>query len=313
LHETTHDVLNNLHVSSTPDTAVLQVRYDAHSPREAAQILKEIGSVFTARVGETIGRSSGPLLPAVSAVVWDPAHASSTPISPHPVRTLAFAGIVGLALGIVFALLRDTLDERIHKRDQMEELFGAPVIAVLPRSMLNRPLLDPAKGADLTGLHAIDSLRMQLARAKARERLVTITSGGSGAGRSAVAASLGLALAFGGEDVICVDASPNEKRSLSYYLNADRDDRAGRSLQGPNDIADALREVNVEGVIERPGSDAGSAHLSGSTHREDPSRDSVHDLTTVQAERGRLQLLSAGEGVSLRRRRCARLVARRSR
>jgi capsular polysaccharide biosynthesis protein len=296
LNETPENVLRHLNVSNTPDSAVLQVSYDSHNPREAVKILTEIGSVFTDRVHQILG--GGKNAPVITAKDWGPAHASSTPISPHPVRTLAFAGIIGIALGIVLALLRDNLDERIHRREDMEELFGAPIIAVLPRSMLNRPLLDPAKGADLTGLDAIDSLRLQLARAKARERLITITSGGSGAGRSAVAASIGLALALGGEDVICVDVSPNKTRSLAYYLNAGLDDGAARRLQGPHDIGDALREINLDGVVERAGAYSVSAQLQASAHREDPSRHSVHEFAPMtQAERGRLQLLSVGEGV----------------
>jgi Mrp family chromosome partitioning ATPase len=209
------------------------------------------------------------------------------------VRTLAFAGIIGLALGIAFARLRDTLDERIHKREEMEELFGAPVIAALPRSMLGRPLVDPKRGVDVTRLHAIDPLRLQLAGAKSRDRLITITSGGSGDGKSAVAADIGLALAVGGEHVICVDVSPNERRSLSYYFDVGLHDGAPRPLAGPHDIEDALYEVRVDAAAAGAGVDPVSAHL------EDRSRDSVQELPTslAHSERGRLQLLSLGEGV----------------
>jgi capsular polysaccharide biosynthesis protein/MinD-like ATPase involved in chromosome partitioning or flagellar assembly len=293
LNKTTDSILSSLHVSSTPDSAVLQVSYDSHNPREAVRILSEIGSVFTARVHEKLGRPSGPNNPVATAAVWDPAHASSTPISPHPVRTLVFVGIIALALGIVLALLRETLDERIHKREELEELFGAPVIAVLPRSMLGRPLVDAVKGVNHTGLHAIDPLRLQLARDNPRERLIAITSGGPGGGKGVVAASIGLALALGGERVVCVDVSPNERRNLSYYLNANGEDGAAPHLEGPHDIEDALREINVEALTDKQDADGVPAQL------DDRSQDSVHELSAAvtRNKRGRLQLLSLSEGV----------------
>jgi capsular polysaccharide biosynthesis protein/MinD-like ATPase involved in chromosome partitioning or flagellar assembly len=292
LNKTANDIFHDLHVSSTPDTAILQVSYDARSPEGATQILREIGTVFTEYVRQTVGRPR-PNQPTLSATVVDPAHPLSAPISPHPVRTLAFAGVIGVALGIVFGLLRDTLDERIHKREEMEELFGAPVVAVVPRSMLGRPVVDAAKGVDHRGLQAIDPLRLQLARGKSRERLIAITSGGPGEGKGAVAASIGLALALSGERVVCVDVSPNERRNLSYYLNVNGGDGAARHLEGPLDIEDALREINVEALADKPAPDVVPAQL------DDRSRDSVHELAAAGThnERGRLQLLSLGEGV----------------
>ena len=41
--------------------------------------------------------------------------------------------IVGLALGVGFAFVRERLDERIGGRQDMEKALGAPVLAVVPR------------------------------------------------------------------------------------------------------------------------------------------------------------------------------------
>lgn len=277
LNKTTDDLLKNLHVSSTPDSAVLLVSYDSHNPREAVRILSKIGKVFTERVHNKLSHPTGPNVPVVTAQVWDPAHASSTPISPHPVRTLAFAGAIGLALGIALGLLRDTLDERIHKREEMEELFGAPVIAALPTTMFGRPLVDSKSGIDRARLQALDPLRLQLARENRGERLIAVTSGGAGHGQSVVAASLGLALAMSGEDVVCVDVSPHEKRGLSYYLNVRNAERPTTPIEGPDDIERALREVPVENQNNGTG---------------------VHDFSASGApgRRGRLRLLSLSDG-----------------
>jgi capsular polysaccharide biosynthesis protein len=296
LNETPENVLRHFNVSSTPDSAVLQVSYDAKSPREAVRILTEIGKAFTHRVHDLLGKPSGknaPLnTPLVTAVDWGRPHASSTPISPHPARTLAFAGVIGLALGIVLGLLRDTLDERIRKRDEMEELFGAPVIAAFPGKMLGEPVVDPERGVDPARLQAVDPLRLRLARAGPAEGVITVTSGGPRDGQSIVAASLSVALALAGEHVICVDVSPRQKRSLSYYLNVRVPEAAERPIAGPRDVDAALREVALERVRERAGIEVVPAYLEGGSH------DTVHELSTAVADGGgRLQLLQLTEGV----------------
>jgi capsular polysaccharide biosynthesis protein/MinD-like ATPase involved in chromosome partitioning or flagellar assembly len=306
LNMTPEDLLRNLNVSTTPDNAVLHVSYDSKNPSEALRILNRVGVVF-ARSAKQIGRPT-PTTPAAptttpgtptadtgvtATFIRRSAHASATPVSPRPVKTLAFAGIIGLALGIVLALLRDALDERIHRRDELEENFGAPVIAALPKSALVRPVVDGRRGLDYGSLQAIDPLRLQLSRAKPRERLVTITSGGSGDGKSTVAASLGVALALSGADVICVDVAPN-RHSLSYRLGLSNDGAAPQgSISGPGDLQDALRDVSIEELAVQSGVDGIQRRRGGD------SEDAVHDLGSIVAgngRRGRLQLLVLGEG-----------------
>jgi capsular polysaccharide biosynthesis protein/MinD-like ATPase involved in chromosome partitioning or flagellar assembly len=292
LNQTTENVLGHLHVSSTPDSAVLQVSYDSQNRAEALRILAKVGSVFTALVQKKLAHPSAPNALAVTATVFDPAHASTTPISPHPAQTLAFAGIIGLVLGIVFALLRDTLDERIHKRDEMEELFGAPVIAALPKSMLGRAVVDTTRRLELSHLHAIEPLRLQLARVDSREQLITITSGGSGEGKSTVAASIGVALALAGEDVICVDVAP-DKHGLSHYLSlASGDGVPAAPLEGLVDVPNALREVRLEATVEKAGLEAIPSPQAGGL------AEFGHGLPPAigHGGRGRLQLLVLGEG-----------------
>jgi succinoglycan biosynthesis transport protein ExoP len=293
LNETNESLLKNLNVSSTPDSAVLQLTYHSRSPAEAVRILNRIASVFTSRVGAKLGRSTDPTAPKVTATRWEPANASSTPVSPRPVQTLAFAGIIGLALGLVLALLRDTLDERIHSRDELEESFGAPVVAALPKSSLVRPVVDGRRGFDHDSLDAIDPLRLQLSRAKPRERLITITSGGSGEGKSTVAASLGVALALSGTDAICVDVNPN-RHSLTHRLGLSNEGVGPQgSIAGPGDLKAALHDVPLGELVVEDGVDATQRREGDGL--DDPIRD-LDSLMAGNGRRGRLQLLVLGEG-----------------
>jgi Mrp family chromosome partitioning ATPase len=259
--------------------------------------LDSIASVFIARVRTTLG---GPravkgqaAVPVITATVFDPAHASPNPISPHPTRTLAFAGIIGLVLGIVLGLLRDTLDERMRGREEVEEWFGARVIAVLPRNMLGRPAVEGGRRPVPSFVQAVEPLRLQLSRGDARARLIVITSGELGEGKSTVAANLSIALALSGEDVICVDADPSSPR-LSHYLDLPQGDGGiAETVRGPIDLPKALRKVGLgDGVAGGPGAEA-AAPANRDTHEAD----ALHDPAWIaghgdgRGKPGRMQLL----------------------
>jgi Mrp family chromosome partitioning ATPase len=260
------------------------------------RILDSIASVFIARVQETLGgptASKGQTaVPVITATVFDPAHASANPVSPHPTRTLVFAGIIGLALGIVLGLLRDALDERMRGRAEVEEYFGAPVIAVLPKNMLGRRAVAGGRRPVPSFVQAVEPLRVQLSRGDARVRLIVITSGGLGEGKSTVAANLSIALALSGEDVICVDADPSSRR-LSHYLDLQEGDGIAESVRGPSDLPKALREVDLgDGVARGRGAEA-AAPAGGVTQEADAAPDLawIAGHTGGSGELGRMQLL----------------------
>jgi succinoglycan biosynthesis transport protein ExoP len=253
LQETPKSLLRHVQVSSTPDSSVLQVSFDSRNRDEAVRTLDKVASVFTSLVRRKLGKQPVPSgqstsLPVVTATVFDPAHADPNPISPHPGRTIVISGIIGLVLGIILALLRDTLDERLRGQEEMEDYFGAPVIAALPRSMLDRRALENTHGPVSSFVHAIEPLRLQLARA--HERLIVVTSGGAREGKSAVAANLSVALAVTGADVICIDGDPGD-HSLTHYLNFHEDnDHSPGSVAGSADVAQVLHDIRLDTTIE---------------------------------------------------------------
>jgi capsular polysaccharide biosynthesis protein/MinD-like ATPase involved in chromosome partitioning or flagellar assembly len=255
LKGTTQELLHHLSVSSTPDNSVLQVSYDSSNRGESVRILNKVSSVFTSLVRRKLGRQQVPkgsaAVPVITATVFDPAHADPNPISPRPARTLLFSGIIGLVLGIVLALLRDTLDERMRSREEIEEHFGAPIIAAIPKNMLGRRAIENAHVSVPSFIHAIEPLRRKISRGHALERLIVITSGGAGAGKSAVAANLSVALAVAGEDVICVGADSNGQGLAAYFDLTQDDASTTSSLSGLADLPKALRDVRIEGGLGR--------------------------------------------------------------
>jgi capsular polysaccharide biosynthesis protein/cellulose biosynthesis protein BcsQ len=298
LDKTPKSLLSDVKVATTPNSAVLQVTVDSTDRAYAVRVLRSMASVFTSLVQKKLGGTpktpgAAGALPPITATVFDPAHASSTPVSPKPTRTIAFAGVIGLALGLVLALLREALDDRL-RRDEVEEHFGAPVVAALPRSMLGRS--DVGREIAPSFLQAVEPLRLQLSGTGTRGTLVVITSGSSGEGKSTLTANLSVALSLAGQDVICVDADPTPPR-LTNYLELRQGDGSASGTQDRADLAASLRDVEVQRDA-RPlnGGEETAAPLRGAAGKSrTPDLDSAADGKSVGDQPGRIQLLVWGD------------------
>jgi Mrp family chromosome partitioning ATPase/capsular polysaccharide biosynthesis protein len=256
--------LRRLHSSFDPSSSVINISFDSGSTRSATTVLAEVGRVFDQRVDELYGQGANPALPGqtsthpiVDVTKYDNPVAASKPISPRPVKTLAFAGVLGLAFGIALAFLREGLDERIRSRNDAEEWLGAPVIATLPRRLRGgkKATVLQARAANPALVASVEVLRANLLYAQPLElgRSLLVTSPMPSEGKSLVAANLSYALAMSGEDVVCIDADLR-RPSLHRYFDLDRD-AAGVSevFTGRVDLEDLLREIKLsEAVVKSP-------------------------------------------------------------
>lgn len=163
------------------------------------------------------------------------------PLSPRPVRDIALAMVVGLLLGVVFALARVYMDRRLDPSDRIDSLYGLPTMARIPPFGLENGREGPA--AALVTLNEAGSVAAESFRVLRtnvgflRSRLgaddLLITSPAPGDGKSITAANLAIALAQGGVSTVLVDADMRApvqhaqfgvERSpgLSDYLRADK-------------------------------------------------------------------------------------------
>jgi Mrp family chromosome partitioning ATPase len=75
-------------------------------------------------------RAVGP----IEAELAQPAAVPSSPASPNPAQSAIIGGLLGLAIGVALALVVDQLDRRVRRAEQLEDAFGMPLIARIPRS-----------------------------------------------------------------------------------------------------------------------------------------------------------------------------------
>ena len=250
LDTTPSKFLKRLHSSYTPGSSVLNITFDSKSRSSASEVLGEVGDVYDELVEQKLGPGAavpGSNLPEVDVQEFDPPHTASEAISPKPVRTLAFAGVLGLALGIGLAFLREGLDEKVRSRSDAEQWFGAPVIATLPKRLRGgrKATVEEARSSNPALVSALEVLRANLlySRPQALGRSLLVTSPMPQEGKSFVAANLAYALASSGEDVIGIDADLR-RPALHRYLAADLQ-KGGLSevLSGRLGVEQALQQI----------------------------------------------------------------------
>lgn len=139
------------------------------------------------------------------------AEAPDSPSSPKTLRTTALGLLVGLALGLVAAFLRDSLDRRLRQSDDVQSELHLPVIGRIPETALGDPgfaangAVDPERVEP--HLEAFRMLRtnLEFLQADSSIRTVLITSGLPEEGKSTVAMALAGAAAVAGKQVLLVE------------------------------------------------------------------------------------------------------------
>ncbi|MFZ1879561.1 MAG: Wzz/FepE/Etk N-terminal domain-containing protein [Gaiellaceae bacterium] len=245
---TPKELLANLSVSSNPESSVLQVSYDAASPREAVTILTQVGQSFTLLVRQKLnnGHATATGSSPITASVFDPAHALSGTVSPRPVRNAVVAGALGLILGIAAAFLREATGERIRSREQAENWYRAQLVGSIPKA--TRRFFSGTGGADQRALQeALHMLRANLEFSSDGHAgpCIAVTSAIAGEGKTTLAANLATMLALAGKKTICVDGDLR-KPDLATYLGYEVEG-PGLSdvLEGKAAVADALFDVSL--------------------------------------------------------------------
>jgi succinoglycan biosynthesis transport protein ExoP len=258
LHTTPEKFLERMSVSINPQTAVMQIAVKNHDKALAVRITRQVGTVFHNLVRERFGKTpAAPTTPGtapqqpLTATIFDPAHAEPQPVSPKPVRNTVIAGVLGFALGLVAAFLREHFDRRLRTREAVERAFGVPVIGQIPTI----PNAKTASAYTATGevSEAFRALRANLEYLAVRRPLRTllVTSAAPPQGKTTVTANLAVTHARSGDSTMAIEADLRRPR-LNELLG--RSDGGGLSsvivgVINPDDAAlDLPLPEGAEGV-----------------------------------------------------------------
>ena len=226
--KTTPQVLVEQITASVPlDTVTLRVTAHASTPKQAqalanawiralaAEVHKlESGEMLTDAAGTPVsandGATTAALVPGDSAVLPD------SPASPNLKLNMVLGALLGIALGMAWALLRTSLDKRIRSAEVVERMYDLSVIGTLPvdESLAagDRSVIATSSArADNEHLRFAEALRelrtnIQFLHVDHPPKIIVLTSPLPGDGKSTVAANLALAIAESGKRVVLLDA-----------------------------------------------------------------------------------------------------------
>lgn len=172
------------------------------------------------------------------------------PVRPRPQRNLILGLILGLLGGAGLALVRDQMDNRIYKPDQVREM-GYHEVGVIPNlTPLVEDQLDGQATVEWDGRRLESSLvsvlepysaaaeayrkvwtNLQLGRPDEKSTSILITSPGSGDGKSLTASNLAIVVAQAGHSTLLIDGDLRRPR-LHEIFDISRTPGLTESLQG---------------------------------------------------------------------------------
>jgi capsular exopolysaccharide synthesis family protein len=139
----------------------------------------------------------------------DPATAPTSPTSPNPVLNIALGVLLGLLVGIAFAVTRDLIDNRIKDPDALAKAAGVPTMGVIVDDpQTPKHVIATAGRSGNARAENVRQLRanLQFANVDEHPRVIAVTSSIPNEGKTTVAINLASTLAEAGFMVCLVDA-----------------------------------------------------------------------------------------------------------
>ena len=200
------------------DTVLIDVRVDNTSPTRARDLANAIGEEFSSRVKALETPTTG-VAPVAVTVVRE-ASLPTSPVSPRTTINIALGALIGLALGIGIAVLREALDTTVKKVDDLQRITQVATLGMVAydSDAGKKPLvahLDPHS----IRAESFRTLRtnLQFVDIDRPPRTVVVSSAVAGEGKSTTACNLAITLAQAGIRAVLVEADLRRPK-ISDYL-----------------------------------------------------------------------------------------------
>ncbi len=184
-----------------------------------------------------------------AATIAQQARVPEHPKTPRRVRNTIFGLLTGLAIGIVAAFLRDTLDRRLRTAADVQDALHLPPLGFVRNETLGRSLV--ATGRRKTTPVDVEAFRIMRRNLEYLDidgglTTVVVTSALPEEGKSTVAASLALAAAASGKRALLLECDLRQP-SLAARLGARATPGLSDHLAGDASPADVLQVVRFAG------------------------------------------------------------------
>jgi len=205
--------------SAPLDTSIIAITVLDTDPERAAEIANATSQSLTTVVKDIETPSGAEAITPVKLTVAQDAIVPDLPESPNVPLNIAIGALVGLALALGTAVLRETLNTRIRNQRDVQKLTDVPVLGgiVFDPKAKDRPLIvhvDPRSPR----AESFRSLRtnLQFVDVARTDRSFVLTSSIEAEGKSTTGANLAIALADTGSRVLLVDADLRRPKVAEY-------------------------------------------------------------------------------------------------
>ena len=181
-----------------------------------------------------------------NAEVATAARVPTSPSSPKTSKNVALGVLVGLVVGLVLALVLDRFDRRIRKPEELEAIYGRPVLGSVAQSAAL------AKVATQNALPAAEAEVFSMIRARLRFlnvnrdiRTVLIASAEPGDGKTTIARHLSEAAARLGARVLLLEADLRHP-TLAQQFGISSPTGVADVLIGAMSMNDSIKSVKLD-------------------------------------------------------------------
>lgn len=119
---TVADLQDAITVTSEAETQVMNLSVRGENPENTALIANTVAEVFQEEIVD--------IMQVENVTILSPASIGEK-VKPNAMKNTLFAGIVGLAIGIVFVFVREYLDTTVKNEETITELIGLPVLGTI--------------------------------------------------------------------------------------------------------------------------------------------------------------------------------------
>ena len=187
--------------------------------------------------------------------VMEVARPPAAPSEPQANKAMAVALVLGVLSGGCLAVVRGWLDQTLRSADEISELFGLPVLGVVPA--MSRRETPQVRGQrvhrqpDSQEAEAFRTVRTAIffgAANREQAKTFLVTSPSPGDGKSTVVSNLGIAMAQAGQRTLILDA--DFRKPMQHVLFGINQDEGGIGgvLAGKVKVRDAIRSTPVKGL-----------------------------------------------------------------
>jgi capsular exopolysaccharide synthesis family protein len=239
---TASELATQVRASTDPNTVLINVSVDDHSPVQAAAIAQAVAASLIKAVSTLEKPENGGVSP-VSLSVIKPATAPVSPSSPNIRVNLLLGLLLGVGVGIGLSILRSSVDSRIRGEVDLRAVTDAPLLGAISydQAATSKPLLTQA-GAQSLRAESYRQLRtnLQFANIAGHTKTILVSSSLPGEGKSTTACNLAIALAQAGQSVCLVDADLR-RPMVHEYMGLERNAGLTTALVGAANVEDLLQ------------------------------------------------------------------------